>query len=174
MARKLKMDPEYWKDFEIGCLRASARLLLVALVAHADDDGRIAVAPSALRARAKFFTRWTDEDLRLDVAALVPALGDRATFTQVDGRWWFEFEREYFASWCWKEPIPLELRRQVFERDGGACLACGSTARLAADHIVPESRGGRTVLGNLQTLCSPCNSTKNTKTIDYRKAASNG
>ncbi|WP_349257294.1 HNH endonuclease [Novimethylophilus sp.] len=43
------------------------------------------------------------------------------------------------------------------------CCACGASpaislgVELHVDHIVPWSKGGETVLENLQTLCSMCN-----------------
>lgn len=55
------------------------------------------------------------------------------------------------------------ISRQVFARDGYKCLFCGSTDNLAADHIIPKSKGGGNELSNLQTLCKSCNSKKGTK-----------
>lgn len=57
----------------------------------------------------------------------------------------------------------LRLRWHVLQRDRFTCCACGASPALApgvelqVDHIVPWSRGGETVLENLQTLCSVCN-----------------
>lgn len=59
-----------------------------------------------------------------------------------------------------KTPIPQKLRKAVFERDGYTCRHCGATTNLAADHIVPEARGGKATMENLQTLCRSCNSRK--------------
>jgi hypothetical protein len=59
-----------------------------------------------------------------------------------------------------KKPIPGKLRWEVFKRDDFRCRHCGTRDDLAADHIHPESMGGPTTLGNLQTLCRPCNSRK--------------
>lgn len=70
-----------------------------------------------------------------------------------------------------KKVIGSRLRLTVFERDGYACLRCNSQKNLRADHVLPESEGGETVLGNLQTLCATCNSWKGTKTIDFRNLA---
>lgn len=67
-----------------------------------------------------------------------------------------------------KKPNGSGLRLRVFERDGYACLRCGSRQDLRADHVVPEKLGGKGVIENLQTLCLPCNSWKGTKTIDFR------
>lgn len=59
-----------------------------------------------------------------------------------------------------KAVIPNALRKAVFERDGYRCKHCNSHIDLCADHIHPESKGGETVLENLQTLCRSCNSKK--------------
>ena len=59
-----------------------------------------------------------------------------------------------------KEAIPLSLRWEVWERDNFTCQICGSRQYLTIDHIVPESKGGKTEKDNLQTLCKACNSRK--------------
>lgn len=56
--------------------------------------------------------------------------------------------------------IPRELRRAVFERDGGRCVECCSNFDLQYDHILPIALGGATSLENLQLLCGPCNRAK--------------
>ena len=56
-----------------------------------------------------------------------------------------------------------KLRYQVLKRDHFRCCICGAspakdpTVELHVDHIVPWSKGGETVLDNLQALCSRCN-----------------
>jgi 5-methylcytosine-specific restriction endonuclease McrA len=59
-----------------------------------------------------------------------------------------------------RSPIPTELRRMVFERDGGSCVECGGAFDLQYDHILPLARGGATTLENLQLLCADCNRRK--------------
>lgn len=52
---------------------------------------------------------------------------------------------------------------------GKKCLSCGRTdAKLTVDHVVPLSVGGTNSIENIQPLCGSCNSSKGTKTIDYR------
>ena len=53
-------------------------------------------------------------------------------------------------------------RFQVFQRDSFTCVICGRSRQkhgvvLTADHIFPWSRGGLTVIENLQTACEDCN-----------------
>jgi hypothetical protein len=56
--------------------------------------------------------------------------------------------------------IPSEVRRAVFERDGGHCLECGATFDLQYDHVLPVALGGATTVENLQLLCADCNRQK--------------
>lgn len=59
-----------------------------------------------------------------------------------------------------RAPLTKQLRRAVFDRDGGRCVECGSTFDLQYDHIIPVAKGGATSLENLQLLCSTCNQVK--------------
>jgi hypothetical protein len=54
----------------------------------------------------------------------------------------------------------IELRRAVFERDGGKCTECGSTFDLQYDHVIPVALGGATTADNLELLCADCNRSK--------------
>ena len=49
------------------------------------------------------------------------------------------------------------------------CLRCkrGDVA-LAADHVIPLSRGGSNWISNIQPLCKSCNSKKGVESTDYR------
>lgn len=52
-----------------------------------------------------------------------------------------------------------------------SCLKCGQqepNIKLTVDHIIPLSRGGTNYITNIQPLCNICNSSKGTKTIDFR------
>lgn len=62
-----------------------------------------------------------------------------------------------------KREVNLRLRFRVMQRDNFKCCICGTSpakdpsVELHIDHIIPWSKGGETVMDNLQTLCSKCN-----------------
>ncbi|MGN2640552.1 TerD family protein [Nocardia takedensis] len=56
--------------------------------------------------------------------------------------------------------IPQEVKAEVWQRDGGRCVECGSGHYLEFDHVIPHSRGGATSPSNLQILCRSCNRAK--------------
>lgn len=56
--------------------------------------------------------------------------------------------------------ISAEVRREVWRRDGGACIDCGSRERLEFDHIIPVSQGGSNTARNIELRCESCNRKK--------------
>ncbi len=59
------------------------------------------------------------------------------------------------------------LRYDILNRDNFTCVICGVSsrqgARLHVDHIIPISKGGKSVPDNLRTLCERCNIGKSNK-----------
>ncbi len=59
--------------------------------------------------------------------------------------------------------ISLSLRLKVLNRDSFRCVFCGKSpatdlgTKLHIDHIIPFSKGGKSGVENLQTLCFACN-----------------
>jgi len=45
------------------------------------------------------------------------------------------------------------------------CFNCGSLKNQSLDHRIPLSRGGEHKIGNMLTLCQPCNASKHSRTI---------
>ncbi|MBT6095507.1 MAG: HNH endonuclease [Rhodospirillaceae bacterium] len=64
-----------------------------------------------------------------------------------------------------KQYVPLNRRPaftrfNVFLRDRFTCQYCGGrhlSEDLTFDHVIPRSRGGRTLWNNVVTACAPCN-----------------
>jgi 5-methylcytosine-specific restriction endonuclease McrA len=67
---------------------------------------------------------------------------------------------------------PLHIRwskRNVFARDHYTCQYCGcqpGVNHLTIDHVLPQSRGGRTIWENTVAACEPCNHRKGDRTPD--------
>ncbi len=68
-----------------------------------------------------------------------------------------------------RQLMTRELREQIKSRDEFKCAHCGVSVSeephllLEVDHIIPVSKGGKTVPENLQTLCWRCNRSKGDK-----------
>jgi hypothetical protein len=62
--------------------------------------------------------------------------------------------------------IPSSVKKEVWNRDNGQCVNCGSTVELEYDHIIPYSKGGTSKSSqNIQLLCLQCNRGKKDKII---------
>jgi Holliday junction resolvasome RuvABC ATP-dependent DNA helicase subunit len=59
-----------------------------------------------------------------------------------------------------RQGISSEIRREVWRRDGGKCVKCGSRENLEYDHIIPISKGGSNTARNIELLCESCNRVK--------------
>ena len=51
--------------------------------------------------------------------------------------------------------IPTDVKMEVWKRDEGKCVLCGSEENLHFDHVLPFSKGGTSLLAaNIQILCA--------------------
>lgn len=66
-----------------------------------------------------------------------------------------------------REAITKSMRYDVLKRDNFRCCICGRSSedgvKLHVDHIFPVSKGGKTTMDNLRTLCMDCNLGKSDK-----------
>ncbi len=72
----------------------------------------------------------------------------------------------YFVKIPRRVTLPI-TRRGVFSRDHYTCQYCGATPPLeglTVDHVVPRSRGGKTIWENITTACEKCNGRKGNRT----------
>ena len=94
-----------------------------------------------------------EEDLRIQLAEERAAEARRqAKLAWADAKLSGESSR--------REPIPRDVRLDVFRRDGGRCVECSADFDLQYDHIIPLSMGGSNSVANLQLLCGDCNRRK--------------
>lgn len=60
--------------------------------------------------------------------------------------------------------IPSSVKQEVYIRDRGRCVLCGSTENLHFDHDLPFSKGGTSLSAdNIRILCQKCNLKKSNK-----------
>jgi hypothetical protein len=60
--------------------------------------------------------------------------------------------------------IPASVKLDVWKRDKGRCVKCGSKNNLHFDHIIPYSKGGSSLVAeNIQILCARHNIEKRDK-----------
>jgi hypothetical protein len=80
-----------------------------------------------------------------------------------------KFHQDWFPDAPWETPRPRERRREaipervrheVWRRDQGRCVDCGSQERLEFDHMIPVSKGGSNTARNLELRCESCNRRK--------------
>lgn len=79
----------------------------------------------------------------------------------------FETTTKKYYSKNQRKLMTPELRLKIKERDRYTCQICGKVmydeVGLHIDHIHPVSKGGKTVVSNLQVLCSKCNGRKSNR-----------
>jgi len=62
--------------------------------------------------------------------------------------------------------IPTSVKLEVWKRDNGKCVTCGSGDNLHFDHILPYSKGGTSLKAeNIQLLCARHNLEKRDKIL---------
>ena len=74
--------------------------------------------------------------------------------------------REWYSK-KQRKLMTKELKDQIKKRDNYTCQICGKympdEVGLHIDHIIPISKGGKSVPSNLRVLCSKCNGKKSNK-----------
>lgn len=76
-------------------------------------------------------------------------------------KWWVRVQKRL------RDTAPYKRLRQQLIGEIGACQACGSTADLTIDHIIPIALGGVHTRNNIQLLCRSCNARKKQEVIRY-------
>lgn len=60
--------------------------------------------------------------------------------------------------------IPSSVKAEVWKRDKGKCIICGSNTNLHFDHVIPFSKGGSSLVSeNIQLMCARHNLSKRDK-----------
>lgn len=184
MPRARNIKPAFFKNEFLAELPAEARLLFIGLWTLADREGRLEDRPKRIKIeifpcdnfdiddllsqlnKASFIIRYKADDINYiqiinftkhqmphhkEVASIIPAPDGHKQITR----------HSYEVS--------NQTRKIVFDRDNNSCLKCNIKDGLSIDHIKPLAKGGDNSIGNLQTLCAKCNSSKGDAAKDYRK-----
>ena len=81
-----------------------------------------------------------------------------------------EYQDRRMANDAEHAKVTRAMRYDVLRRDGFHCVRCGrgreDGVKLHVDHVIPVSRGGKSVMDNLQTLCEDCNCGKGNKYVE--------
>jgi len=100
-----------------------------------------------------------------------------------------QLERRKFAATCQPRPrhqssanprhVPAEVRRAVWQRDGGQCTyksisghRCEARTRLEFDHVESVARGGRASVSGVRIRCRLCRYRHNLQRIRVRGESS--
>lgn len=130
-------------------------------IVREQESAPVAVAQDERRTwwmfRGRFY--WEDDGLSADEVLALVHERERRRRRRIDRAVDMMLADEQ-ASGPRREPIPEDVRREVFRRDGGRCATCGSDELLQFDHVIPVALGGASTPANLQLLCAPCNRDK--------------
>ena len=79
----------------------------------------------------------------------------------------FETTLRNYNSKSQRKLMTPSLRKKIMERDHYTCQICKKympdEVGLHIDHIIPISKGGKSIPSNLRVLCSKCNGSKGSK-----------
>lgn len=166
MARIRTIKPAFFTSEDIMALSPLARLLYIGTWLEADRDGRLTWKPNTLKVRYLPGDQCDIDQVSKELLerGLIVLYGDGLahipTFLDhqvVNPRELKSKLPDPFTGGVDQGGSWYQKRKTVIERDGGACVRCGSTDNLTVDHILPQSAGGNDEYTNLRTLCDTCN-----------------
>ena len=87
-----------------------------------------------------------------------------------------EANRDKYNVWSQQRQAKLKncktyqvSNKEINRLYSSACVSCGKTKDQTIDHIIPIDLGGSHGIGNLQTLCLSCNSSKRNRVMTVWK-----
>ncbi len=170
MARIRTIKPEFFTSEDICNLSPLARLLYIALWCEADKEGRLTWKPRTFKLRYFPSDNCAIDELAGELvgSGMVVLYGDGLAY--IPGFTIHQHVNPRESSSNLPAPdgvsasgprkVGKSVRALVIERDGGACVRCGSTDRIEMDHILPQSGGGPHIAENLRVLCKSCNAAR--------------
>lgn len=196
MARIRTIKPEFWEDDVIGSLSRDARLLFIATLNLADDEGLLRWSAAYLKASAFMY----DDDIsikaveKLMAELIAPGLlfEYRAGKSQQPFAYVVNFHKHQRIN----RPTPSKfvppsiqnraVREMYARRDGWICHLCGGRIdqtsheskpdfELSMDHVTPVSHGGEDFPSNIRASHVTCNKGRGDKSVEeYKEILRNG
>jgi len=130
---------KYYPEFENNLTEDEAHMVL------ANSLEKIEKTPDGKRMVLLHYEGIGNHDSNIETYDFIIGLGK-----------WGEIEKR-------SRNISSEVRKAVYERDGGCCVQCGSNNDIEYDHKLPFSKGGSNSVNNIQILCFKCNRAKGAK-----------
>jgi HNH endonuclease len=188
MARIRTIKPDFWESESIGRLSHGARLLFLACLNLADDEGILRWNPAFLSSNAFIYDELDTEQVSEWMHELV---NESLMFPYTAGSmnqklaWIINFRNHQVINRPQPSKLPHpsiqnpKFRAVLFERDKHICHLCGeqtnpsdpaniSGSKLPSiDHIEPVSKGGNGYPSNLKTAHLSCNKKRNNNDLPY-------
>lgn len=180
MARIRTIKPEFWESETIGTLSFGARLLFLACLNMADDEGLLRWNPSYLQSNAFVY----DEVEHSQILEWMGELENGFVFPYQAGKtnqklaWIINFRNHQVINRPQPSKLPgpsiqnSKFRDAIYERDKNICHLCGNevvrhertnisgSKAPSIDHIKPQSKGGSDYPSNLKTAHISCNKSR--------------
>lgn len=188
MPRIRTVKPEFWTSDSIGALTREARLLLLACLNLADDEGLLRWNPAYLMANAfmydddinvKQVSEWMDELVTEQFIFKYVAGRSNANFAFI-----IKFRNHQVINRPQKPKCDHpsiqnnNYKSAIYMRDNYICHLCGdecdplspinicNSKAPSIDHVHPVSKGGSHYPSNLKTACLSCNKRRGNRVID--------
>lgn len=163
-------DIQRWKENARRTVRRSLLKRLRARQLYETEDDLHAYRFQALRNQKRYMQRnyvRTSYDVAVPSSTFAVSwiwLADRHAQLEKIG---YAATLKDYHSTNQRRLMTRALREQIMKRDHYTCQFCGKympdEIGLQIDHIVPVSKGGKSVPSNLRVLCSKCNASKGAK-----------
>lgn len=194
MARIRTIKPEFWEDETIGMLTRDARLMFIAILNYADDEGILRWTPEYVKASVFMY----DEDIGLpECSKLMDELVEsELVFPYQGGKtlqrlaFVVNFRKHQVINRAQPSKFPFpslqnpQVREMYARRDKWICHLCkqmipeSAVGRLnsedpSCDHLIPRSKGGTDAPSNIKITHSSCNKARGNTDLPSEQDISN-
>lgn len=180
MARNRMIKPEFWEDEKIGTLSLPARLLFLACLNFADDEGLIRWNSSYLNSCAFVYDDFKQNEIEKLMNELIEnkfIYAYKMQDTKAMIGWIINFHKHQRIDHPQPSKFPapnltnINVRRIYAEREKMICYICGEemnyesqnihgSKRVSLDHVKPKSKGGSDYPSNIRAVHISCNKSK--------------